>query len=1217
MKKIIFGVLFLLLVIAGVFVFSIVRSFDVDSYKTKVVSTLETLTGRKVQFQDATLSWRPTPTFVMNDLLISNQDGATTPNMISVKQIQVQMGWGAFFGNDLEIKKILVKEPNVLVERLHTYQTNFSFPILFNPDYFVAETDIITTPDDIRIKSFEIENGSITYHNALTNQTAVLKGIYGVGKVDSMYGPFSFKGRVAIKENNLDIELETQKIEISKPFVGKIDISDSLSETQAGVSYVLPMTSDGDWLKLEGHFDSLKAPEFFNRFSDLKWPQLGELKGSFKATINPQEDVLEELVLVQDNEQESISFVLSITQDEKTKKDKLSVSLNQLDYGLWGDILKGLDFKNLLKSKSNIGLEVSVSQLIFNNQTIVDLLLQGDVTDVGLELTMGVKLPFDGEANFKGKYNLDVLNGNLMFKTSNLKSMIQWLDKQEKIKLPDTEILNAQLTGEISYSDKEQKLDIQSANVENVQILGKVERTSDALKTDLKIQDLNLDSYYPNIVSAEDGVVRSWIKDNLLKIWDIDKKIYFGADFVNLTVLQNNFENVLLNAKKTDKTWDIAQVLIKKKDDLDISFSGKITKLEDGDFAFDSANLDLNINDLNAYLKWMPFIIGTPLEKASSVSGNIIYSGDLKSGQIDTQLTLDSTQLSAKGKVDIQKENFENIQLKMVDDSLQKLVQLMTDKKISEKWDIPVDLNGNLSWNKNKKTWSDMTVLLNKDTFKTSGEWNQNQISANIHSNQMDLNLFLPDIDTLLTSKQKFNIPESLPNINLDVTAENFTYSDVKGKQLKLKSILQNQKLTLVSFDCLLGDEKPGRISANGTVEFDKMVKPDLKIELEKIPLNRQDLKFASYRFADGSVSGKIQVKSDGDSWYALLNSAFGAGQMSWQNGLLYGVDASAWLNAVQSSLMAEQLGQGFSTRLKYAFENGKTSMPDLNGDFILENGTFNFADIQGKNDLIILSGGKMEFSPVSGFVQIKMPIILTALSKLPAVVVELDNRSYNIQSVPFEQAFDEELRLKNNQTQQARQMQNLRDTENKNKQMRSEAQKIMTQMEQTLKQLQDRVDLRGGANKKQLDELNYIAREIRELAVKTDLMPSEYERLLEKAKLWAVQVNELNNTYARQDLLTQKAKTTQLSGSVSNYLSDMERYFQQYPQSVILAEIVMNSRHVADLIKTDEKQLSVAQDSQTAQSLILRIQENFTKIEKAHQYAQQIYLSLMNGGGV
>ena len=67
----------------------------------------------------------------------------------------------------------------------------------------------------------------------------------------------------------------------------------------------------------------------------------------------------------------------------------------------------------------------------------------------------------------------------------------------------------------------------------------------------------------------------------------------------------------------------------------------------------------------------------------------------------------------------------------MVDDSLQKLVQLMTNKKISEKWDIPVDLNGSLSWNKNKKTWSDMTVLLNKDTFKTSGEWNQNQISAN------------------------------------------------------------------------------------------------------------------------------------------------------------------------------------------------------------------------------------------------------------------------------------------------------------------------------------------------------------------------------------------------------------------------------------------------------------------------------------------------------
>jgi hypothetical protein len=217
-----------------------------------------------------------------------------------------------------------------------------------------------------------------------------------------------------------------------------------------------------------------------------------------------------------------------------------------------------------------------------------------------------------------------------------------------------------------------------------------------------------------------------------------------------------------------------------------------------------------------------------------------------------------------------------------------------------------------------------------------------------------------------------------------------------------------------------------------------------------------------------------------------------------------------------------------------------------------------------------------------------------------------------------FEQAFTEELKLKNQKNIEAKELKNLQARELKNQQMRQEAQNIIKQMETTLKQLQERVALRDETiSSERLDELNLTAREIRELAVKTDLMPSEYASLLEKTKLWAIQVNDLNNAYARQDLLSQKAKVNQLSPLVNNYLAAMEQFWQQHPQSVILYEIVMNARQVAETIKLDESQLSVAQDASTVQNLILRIQNNFAKIEKAHQYAQKIHLSLMNGGSV
>ncbi len=337
---------------------------------------------------------------------------------------------------------------------------------------------------------------------------------------------------------------------------------------------------------------------------------------------------------------------------------------------------------------------------------------------------------------------------------------------------------------------------------------------------------------------------------------------------------------------------------------------------------------------------------------------------------------------------------------------------------------------------------------------------------------------------------------------------------------------------------------------------------------------------------------------------------------MNWIDGVLYGVDASSWLTAVQSALAAEQMGQGFSSRLQYALTNGKTMLPELEGTFVVDKGFLNFKDVRGANDLVTLSDVLVDWALSSDATHIKMPIILTAISKLPAIVFDFNYNAYSVQSIPFEQSFDEELRLKNRQSAEARQLQNLKATEVKNQQMRSEAQNIMDNMEQTLKQLQERVALRSdeGANRK-LDDLNYRAREIRDLAVKVDLTPVEYAALLEKARLWAVQVTDLNNFYARQDLLNQKVKTNQLSPMVSTYLANMEQIYQQHPQSVILAEIVMNSRQVASAIKEDEAKLASAQDAQTVQSLIIRIQDNFDKIEKAHQYAQKLHLSMMNGG--
>ena len=67
-----------------------------------------------------------------------------------------------------------------------------------------------------------------------------------------------------------------------------------------------------------------------------------------------------------------------------------------------------------------------------------------------------------------------------------------------------------------------------------------------------------------------------------------------------------------------------------------------------------------------------------------------------------------------KGIVDFQKLSFEDAQIKLNNNSLQNLAELILNKKLSEKWDIPVELNGNLSWNKNKKSREESYTYLAK-----------------------------------------------------------------------------------------------------------------------------------------------------------------------------------------------------------------------------------------------------------------------------------------------------------------------------------------------------------------------------------------------------------------------------------------------------------------------------------------------------------------------
>ncbi len=1221
MKKIILGVLLIILIVVGIFVFSVVRSFNVDVYKKQVISTLEQLTGRHVACaEQASLSWRPKPTFIMHDLLISNQDGSSTPNMLSVKQVQVEMDWSSFLSPSLVIKKVILKDPNLLVERLHTYQTNFAFPYLFNPEQSLENEAILENAGRLIVDVFEVENGTITYHNDITSDTFVLKQISGKGHIDSLEGPFAFEGTVQAMDMPVNIELNANKLAVSQPVTGSLIIKTPVGGSQVDMSYSLSSNRNEDWLLLEGKYAFQSPVEFFEKFSNLKWPDLGELKGYFKWSINPQNNTLKEMVLVQGEEGNAVSCNILLKPDDKTKEEKLNIVMDHLDYALWQPVLERLFQSVIVKVKGSEPVDISIQQITLNQQNIADILVQGQMNNGFFVGTATAKLPFDTSFSLNGQWQpaQNALGGELTLQTQDLSALTLWgLNKQNLPWLPSSEKITAQLNGKIDLSETKQKIDIQMCSMDQIQISGQVEKSKEILVADLDIKNFNMDNYYPALQQMNNKTIQDWLFNTIKDINQLNKKGKINLNLSNFTLLSHNLDQIDFQGSWTDNMWDISKFDIQKESEADIKFSGQIRQLGAPDFTVQKSKLDVNIPQWEMWYNLFAFLdIYENLKQFSSVSAVIDYSGNLAEGQVNAETTLDKIKFSASGKVYPQHQSFDKLHVILNHSDFTQLMKIIVPTQtLTSEWALPVDFDGILSKDAEKFSWENVQFSLGKNTLTSNGQWHPNLLNLKIQAKQMPLDMIFPPINALNTTiKTPFSDFDS--NVRLDVALDKFTYGSLKGEQLKLKADSENKKWKITALDCLLGDEQPGRLSVDGTIDTEKSIIPNLHLQWDKIRIPRDALVYGPYHFSQGDLSGNATIQSNGSSWATLMNNATGQGRMIWNDGILHGMDASAWLTAVQSALAAEQMGQAFSSSLQYALTNGKTQLPTLEGTFVMNKGFLNFSDVQGANDLITISGGVIEWAMAKEATHVKMPVILTAISKLPSIVFDFNYNAYSVQSIPFEKSFDEELHLKKSQSLEARQLQDLKAIEIKNQQMRSEAQNIMNNMEQTLKQLQERVALRSdpSANEK-LDQLNYTAREIRDLAVKVDLTPMEYTALLEKARLWSVQVSDLNNFYARQDLLSQKLKTNQLSPLVTTYLADIEQIYQQHPQSVILAEIVMNSRQVVKFIKDDEAKLSSAQDAQTVESLVIRIQDNFDKIEKAHQYAQKLHLSMVNGG--
>ena len=117
MKKILLGLAGLfLLVVVGLAVY--ISQIDVSEYQDQALAQVEKATGRKVSIDgEIDLSLSLNPAIVVEGIRLANADWGSRADMAIIKRVEVQVGLLPLLSKEIEIKRFILIEPDLLLEK--------------------------------------------------------------------------------------------------------------------------------------------------------------------------------------------------------------------------------------------------------------------------------------------------------------------------------------------------------------------------------------------------------------------------------------------------------------------------------------------------------------------------------------------------------------------------------------------------------------------------------------------------------------------------------------------------------------------------------------------------------------------------------------------------------------------------------------------------------------------------------------------------------------------------------------------------------------------------------------------------------------------------------------------------------------------------------------------------------------------------------------------
>jgi uncharacterized protein involved in outer membrane biogenesis len=152
-----------------------IATFNANGWKPHIQRAVMRATGRELSLNGPiSLKWSLVPKIEARDVALRNIDGGSRPQMVTAQSIEANVALLSLLSNRIEIPRLVVIKPDVLIETTQGSRGNWVFAKPAAPNATPAPAAAPGKSMDIEVKSVTIEDGTVTWRHGITGQSVTV-----------------------------------------------------------------------------------------------------------------------------------------------------------------------------------------------------------------------------------------------------------------------------------------------------------------------------------------------------------------------------------------------------------------------------------------------------------------------------------------------------------------------------------------------------------------------------------------------------------------------------------------------------------------------------------------------------------------------------------------------------------------------------------------------------------------------------------------------------------------------------------------------------------------------------------------------------------------------------------------------------------------------------------------------------------------------------------